>query len=246
MPARIARRLRDARTSAPCILALAALALGTAPLAAQTTLREHLDPARLRVGRDSFVVMLQGQPRGWQRLTMERAGTGWVVGDAITIDSLVTQASHISLDAALHETALRQEGRMRGREMKITLDFADGRARGTAITPTNPQGPLTIDTTVLAGTVDDNAVAPLLAAVRLRDSLDIAFPVMASGKGTVAPQRLRVLGSELVTVPAGQFDAWRVELSAGRSTVLFFVTKRAPYRVVKMSNGPAFEMQLLP
>ncbi|MDZ7630798.1 MAG: hypothetical protein U5K74_05410 [Gemmatimonadaceae bacterium] len=44
-------------------------------LAAQSAgpLRAHLDPARMRVGRDSFVVMMQGTPRGWQRLTMEAA-----------------------------------------------------------------------------------------------------------------------------------------------------------------------------
>ncbi|MCC7055622.1 MAG: DUF3108 domain-containing protein [Gemmatimonadaceae bacterium] len=236
-----ARLRRIARAS----VLLIAAAVIPVHLDAQTTLREHLDPARLHVGRDSFVVMIQGQPRGWQRLTVERAGTGWTVGDAITIDSLVTQGSRITLDAALHEQSLRQEGRMRGRDMRIVLDFAGGRVRGSALTPSAPAA-LQVDTVVAAGTVDDNAVAPLLAAVRLRDSLDISFPVLASGKGTVSLQRLRVTGRETVTVPAGTFDAWRVELTAERSRVLFFVSQQAPHRVVKMSNGPAFEMLLLP
>ena len=222
------------------------LALAT-PLAAQTTLRDHLDPARMRpAGRDSFVVMMQGKPRGWQRLTMERAGSGWAVGDAITIEGMVTQGSTVMLDAALHEVSLRQEGKMMGRDMKIALDFAGGRVRGSATTPSSgPTGTIQIDTAMIAGLVDDNAVTPLLAAVRYRDSLDISFPVMASGKGTVSQQRIRVTGTETVTVPAGQFDTWKVELQADRSRVYAFVTRSAPYRIVKLSNGPAFEMHLL-
>jgi hypothetical protein len=222
----------------------ALLTLAT-PLAAQTTLRDHLDPARMRpAGRDSFVVIMQ--PRGWQRLTMERAGSGWAVGDAITIEGMVTQGSTVTLDAALQEVSLRQEGKMMGRDMKIALDFAGGRVRGSATTPSSgPTGTIQIDTAMIAGLVDDNAVTPLLAAVRYRDSLDISFPVMASGKGTVSQQRIRVTGTETVTVPAGQFDTWKVELQADRSRVYAFVTRSAPYRIVKLSNGPAFEMHLL-
>ncbi len=217
-----------------------------APLRAQAPLRDQLDRSRLRAGTDSFVVMLQGKAKGWQRLTMARDGEGWQVGDAITIDSMVSQASVVRFDADLQERSLRQQGSMTGRDMKISLDWKDGRVRGSAMTPVSgPTGALTIDTTVAPGIIDDNAVAPLLLAVRWRDSLDFSFPVLSSGRGTVSQQRARVLGSETTTVPAGQFDTWRVELRADRSVMFVNVTKSAPYRVVKMSNGPAFEMHLL-
>ncbi len=235
------------RGSIPLVSILLCL-LATVPAHAQvsTTLREHLDPARMRVGRDSFVVMMQGAPRGWQRLTMERDAAGWLVGDAITIDSLVRQSSIVALGADLGERSLRQEGVMRGREMKISLDFADGRVRGTSMTPSSgPAGSIRIDTTMVAGLVDDNAVTPLLSAIRYRDSLDVTFPVLSSGKGTIAQHRIRVMGVETVTVPAGQFDTWKIEMQAERSRVYAFVTRTAPYRVVKLSNGPAFEMLLL-
>lgn len=236
------------KPSAALYFALTACAVvGASSLSAQaTTMREHLDPARLRSARDSFVVMLQGKPRGWQRLTVERTAAGWQVGDAITIDSMVSQASVITLSSSLDEQSLRQEGVMRGRNMKISLDFTDGRVRGSAMTPASgPTGATAIDTSVAAGTIDDNAVTPLLAAVRYRDSLDITFPVLSSGKGTISQHRLRVVGSESVTVPAGQFDTWRVEMRAERSVVFANVTRSAPYRIVKLSNGPAFEMLLL-
>ncbi len=221
-------------------------ALVGAPLAAQSTLRDAIDPSRLRVGTDSFAVILQGKTKGWQRLSVARDSKGWQVGDAITIDSMVSQGSIVRFDADLHERSLRQEGVMMGRPMKISLDWQNGRVQGTAMTPSSgPSGSLSIDTVALTGVIDDNAVAPLLAAVRWRDSLDFSFPVLSSGKGTVSQQRLRVVGTESTTVPAGVFDTWKIELRADRSVMIANVTKTAPYRVVRMRNGPAFEMQLL-
>jgi hypothetical protein len=218
----------------------------TAPLAAQSTLRDAIDRSRLRVGTDSFAVIMQGKTKGWQRLTMARDGKGWQVGDAITIDSMVTQGSIIRFDADLHERSLRQEGVMMGRPMKISLDWQNGRVQGTAMTPSSgPSGSMSIDTVALTGVIDDNAVAPLLAVVRWRDSMEFSFPVLSSGKGTVSQQRLRVVGTESTTVPAGVFDTWKIELRADRSLMIANVTKTAPYRVVRMRNGPAFEMQLL-
>jgi hypothetical protein len=87
---------------------------------------------------------------------------------------------------------------------------------------------------------------PLLPAVRWRDSLAVAFPVIASGKGTTSSWTLRVLGADTTTVPAGHFATWRVEMQAGRSRTEVHVTRSAPYRVVRIRNGPVFEMLLLP
>jgi hypothetical protein len=212
----------------------------------QVPLREHIDPARIRVASDSFAVVLQGKPRGWQRLRVSRVDAGWQLADAITIDTVVTQESISTLDADLGERSLRQEGRMQGKPMKIVLDWSAGRVRGTAMTPSaGPAGTLTFDTIAVAGAIDDNSITPLLHAVRWRDSLAIAVPVFSSGRGTTASYRLTVSGAEQVTVPAGQFDTWRIEMRAERSLLIANVTRSAPYRIVRMRNGPAFDVQLL-
>ncbi|MES3036191.1 MAG: hypothetical protein V4813_19470 [Gemmatimonadota bacterium] len=236
------------RSTALAVTLAAASLLTTARLGAQPvrgTLREHLDPTRLVAGSDSFVVIMRNAPRGWQRLSVARDGTNWLLGDALAIDGMMSQASTIRLDAALNESSLRQEGLMMGKPMRIALDTRQGRVTGTALTPSNPAGEIAIDVPQVEGLVDDNAVTPLLAIVRWRDSLAFSFPVLASGKGTVADFTLRTLGKESVTVPAGQFDTWRVELQMERARMIANVTTAAPYRVVRMSNGPAFEMQLV-
>ena len=229
------------------VLVAASLRCATA-LAGQsapTPLRDHLDPCRLQVRRDSFIVVIRGAPRGWQVLSTARDGAGWLLGDTLSIAGMVSQSSVIRFDSGLDETSLRQEGTMMGKPMRITLDVSGLRVTGVALTPINPSGELAIDAARTPGLIDDNAVTPLLAFVRWRDGFAASFPVLLSGKGTVTDFSVRTLGLEQVTIPAGQFDTWRVELQMGQARMVANVTTAAPYRIVRMSNGPAFEMQLI-
>lgn len=220
--------------------------VGARPLSAQSTVREAMDVARLRVARDSFVVMLQGKPRGFQRLTVSRTATGWQFGDAVTIDSMVTQSSVAEFDQRLQEISLTQAGDMTGRRMAIDLRFAAGRVRGRSMTPVSgPTGAIDIDTVIADGIPDDNAVLPMMAAIRWRDGLSFTAPVFSSGRGTITEYSFRVVGPESVTVPAGQFQTWRIEQRAQRSVTFVNVTTTQPYRIIRVSNGPVFEMLLV-
>jgi hypothetical protein len=74
----------------------------------------------------------------------------------------------------------------------------------------------------------------------------VRVPVLSSGKGTVSEYRLRVLQADTVTVPAGHFDVWRIEQQAERSVVTLFVTRAAPYRLVRMQqNGTPLDIVLV-
>ena len=236
---------RSATRAALLAFATCLSSLSSAVTAQATPLRAFLDPTRVRAASDSFVILMRGEAKGWQKLTSTADGAAWMVGDALAITGMGTQSSSIRLDARLEQQALRQEGMMMGQPMKIALDWHDGRITGRALTPSNPAGELAIDVAQVPGLVDDNAVTPLLAYVRWREGLEFTFPVLASGKGTVSNFAVKVLDSERVTVPAGDFDTWRVQLTMDRSRMAANVTKAAPYRVVRMSNGPIFEVQLV-
>ena len=229
------------------VLAGASLLCTTMLLGQSTTvvLRDHLDPSRLEARRDSFTVIMRGTQRGWQVLSTARDGEGWALGDALSIDGMVSQSSVIRVSARLDETSLRQHGTMMGKPMRIALDASGPRVTGVALTPNNPAGELAIDVPRTEGLLDDNAVTPLLAFVRWREDFSAVFPVLSSGKGTVSDVSVRTLGKEQVTVPAGQFETWRVELQMGVSRLVANITTAAPYRIVRMSNGPMFEMHLV-
>ena len=106
--------------------------------------------------------------------------------------------------------------------------------RGSARVP-GREGPrsLTIDTTLAAGTLDDNQMEAVLGALPLAANSRFTFPVYASGEGRVQTLTLAVAGEESVTVPAGTFSCWRIDLTGGSQALTFYVAKDAPYTLVK-------------
>ncbi len=46
-------------------------------------------------------------------------------------------------------------------------------------------------------------------------------------------------------MPVGDFDTWRVQLTMDRSCIIARNAMAAPFRWVRMSNGPLFEVQLV-
>ena len=69
--------------------------------------------------------------------------------------------------------------------------------------------------------------------------------MISSGKGTISNFAVKVLESERVTVPAGDFVTWRLQLTMDRSHMVANVTRSEPNRVVRMSNGSLFEVRLV-
>ena len=55
----------------------------------------------------------------------------------------------------------------------------------------------------------------------------------SGGEGVVRTLTLKVSGEDSVTVPAGTFACWKVEMTGGQVPFNFYVTKAAPYLLVK-------------
>lgn len=202
------------------------------------------DPARVLARSDSFAVMVQGRQVGGIRETIEKTASGFRL---VSVQALagMNQSTEVFFSRSLAMTSVKQEGQARGQAMKIDVTYERGRAKGSSTTP-GPQGMKTIavDTTVPAGAVDDNALQSFLPALPLGVGKTFQVPVFSSGQGTSKVMSVAVTGSESVTVLAGTFEAWKVDVTGGQVPVTFWVAKTSP-RVVKMgfAGAPmAFEL----
>jgi hypothetical protein len=224
--------------------ALVALAATSASVVAQAP--TAINFAAIVPRTDSFVVMVQGNPLGFQRTTIERTEDGLRVVDDVQIGRIMTQHTEVELggDGSLRST--KQTGQVRGNNTNIEITYHDGRAKGSATTPTL-SGLVTtrIDTTVEAGAIDDNLITALLPALDWSPTAVFTLPVFLSGKGYVQPLTVAVRKTEKVTVPAGTFDAYRVEISGGQGPVAMFITTDAPHRLIKVApQGAPLEFVL--
>jgi hypothetical protein len=195
---------------------------------------------------DSFVVMVQGKPLGFQRTSLERTEGGLRVVDDVQIGPIMSQHTEVELSADGSLRSTKQTGTVRGQSTSIDITYHDGRAKGSATTP-SMAGLVTtaIDTIVAAGAIDDNLITALVPAMQWTRAAMISLPVFLSGKGYEESITLAVRGTEKVTVPAGTFDVYRVEMSGGPALVALFVTTDDAHRLVKIApQGTPLEFVL--
>ncbi len=228
------RRLRTVGLLACAVLA--------APLHAQSPINFLALEAR----RDSFAVTVQGNVLGFQRTIVERTESGFRITDDVVIGTIMTQRTEIDLapDGAMRWT--QQTGRVRGQDTRIDIMYAGGRAKGTAMTPSATGGQtITFDTTLAPGTIDDNLITVLLPVFAWSPGATFTVPVFLSGKGEVHPLTLSAKVTESLTVPAGTFEVYRVEILGGSAPVAMYVTTTAPHRLIKVApEGAPLEFVL--
>ena len=205
-----------------------------------------LDPRLIVPGVDSFTVLLQGRPFGFARTEIQRTPAGIVVTERQELGPVITQTTTTTLSDQLQMRKVEQVGKVQGQDTKIDVTYAGGRAKGTARAPKPPSGAIeetTIDAEVPAGVIDDNVLTVLVPAMPWTASSKFTVPVFASGQGQVQTYTLAVTGTESVTVPAGTFQAYRVEVSGGQAPLTLYVAADAPHRVLKVSpTGIPVEM----
>ncbi|MBM4195067.1 MAG: hypothetical protein FJ202_11920 [Gemmatimonadetes bacterium] len=201
---------------------------------------------RLVPRTDSLGVFVQGNAFGFQRGVLERSGDGWKYTDDTQLGPIIQQHTEVTFGADLAMRQVVQSGKAQGMEMKIDVAYGGGRAKGSATTPQPTGGVKTIqvDAELPAGAVDDNAVAALLPAFKWAAGAKFPVTVFQSGKGAPTTVTLSVTGEESVTVPAGTFAAWKIDMAGSEQPVQFWVEKAAPYRLLKIALvGQPVEMR---
>lgn len=199
----------------------------------------RIDPSRLRATSDSFTVLVQGQPFGFQVSALRPAGDGWEFAERSALGPVIQQQTTVRFDAQLAMRSTEQSGRFQGRDLHLSVRYVAGRASGAGVTPGagQMQNVRYDDVPIPAGTIDDNLLVALLPFIEWRADASFRLSVFASGKGVVEPRSFRVEGEEVVTVPLGAFAAYRVTYAGGEAPGTYWIESSAPHRVLKF--GPS-------
>jgi predicted Zn-dependent peptidase len=190
-------------------------------------------PARLAAGTARYRVLLQGNPLGEETRTISlgnEGGRGVVtVITATSLGPFLRQHDTTTFDAAtMAPIRVRQGGAIQNQPTFVRLDYEGTRVRGAARAPA-PGRPTpqerTIDTTLAAGTLDDNQLGVFVLALPYAAGARWSVPVFSSGQGTVRTVTVAVTGEETVTTPAGTFQTWKVEVAGMEQTVNMYISK---------------------
>ncbi len=130
---------------------------------------------------------------------------------------------------------VEQRGTGRGLPLATDLAYEGGRVRGRSSTPAADGSFRSFDIDSAEGAVvDDDALQALGPALPLVPGTTSTATVVSASQSRMVPMTLTVRDQVAVDVPAGRFDAWRLEVAGPESTLAFFGTLAAPRRLVRV------------
>jgi hypothetical protein len=183
--------------------------------------------------------MVQGNPMGSYTSTLAREGDAWVATGSMQ-SAMMSQESEVRFRAAdLTPISTRQRQAQGPMQVEIDLQLANGRVTGRAQLPEQMGGERNVDSEVVAGTLLPGMDEYVLAAAELGEGRSITVPVFSVMSGNVTNVTYRVTAAEEVTVPAGTFPAYRVEVSGGPQPMTLYVRREAPHILLRQEFAGA-------
>lgn len=216
------------------------------------SIRFNAEKVPIGAHRYDMVMIVRGEERtiGWSDIMLTRVGenvrffavnSAAAIGLSERIEVLFSATSLAVLSHTAHMSSGLEQGHSR-------VDFAAGRAKGRVQQPA-PQGFRTSDVDLpMDDSVTDDAIADLLLTTAdLGPDMSGTFRAFKMSTGRIETTRVRVRGRETVSVPAGKFEVYRVELNGGRGVV--FVTTAEPRLLVaerlrKWVGGTVLELEM--
>ena len=196
-----------------------------------------IDAAKLVPASDSFTVLVQGQPFGYQASSLVRSDDGWTYTERSQLATIIQQTTTVTFGADLAMRRTEQSGRIQGQEMGVRITYAAGKASGEGQVP-GAQGMEPVrfaDVAVPAGTIDENLASVFLPYLAWGPDARHTLNVLTS-KGAVQPRTYAVSGEEPVTIAGAAVPAFKVSVSGGEAPAVIWIEKAAPHRVLKI--GP--------
>jgi zinc protease len=209
-----------------------------------------LDAAQFAPHTDSSQVQLQGKVIGYTVSDVHRSGDSLLYAERSSLgNGAFDQRTSVLLDPA--GGAVRRVDQVttqQGLTAETHLAYEGGRVKGQSAAP-QQDGSVRrydIDTVLPPGTVDENAVPFVVPALPLAPGKAFTLSFFTPSENAQKVLTFKVGSLEPVTVPAGTFQAYRIDVTGSRVPFTMYVTTETPRRVVKTEFvGQPFVVELV-
>jgi len=168
--------------------------------------------------------------------TRRTPGGEWEMTETTVLgDFDVAAVNRTVVDSEFSPVEFRASGSMFGNEVDISVDFEGAHASGNSVFP-RQSGPasLPIELPMPDGTLERTAVFFLAHALPYEEGAQLELSWLDTYSGQIQPITAVVTGTETLTVPAGEFTTWRIDLQGGTPSQVLWVSQDTPRRIVRM------------
>ena len=209
-----------------------------------------LDATQFVAHTDSSRVLLQGNATGFTVSEVRRPMDSLVYAERSNLAGGVFQQQTTVLlnpgDGSVRQ--VDQQTTQQGQKGETHLTYSGGRVKGSSAAP-QPDGSVKrfeIDTTLPPGTADENAVPFIVPALPLASSKSFTLTFFTPSENTVKVLTFKVTGPASVTVPAGTFQAYQIDVTGSRVPFTMYVSADSPRKVLKTEFvGQPFVVELV-
>jgi hypothetical protein len=200
-----------------------------------------LDASGLQPDTFTYQILAGGNEVARTTRSLTRQDDGLIrFGSEIAGPQRVTQ--EVVFDEAFGLVSSRHEISAAGQSVTVEARVEDGRIVGAIELPGGTQE---IEMAAPEGIMVGDMVELALRVAPLEEGLEMSFPLAVLQTESVENVTLTVAERAEVTVPAGTFDAFRVEM-AGPEAQTFWVEAAAPHRVLRIQvAGQPLSVELM-
>ncbi|MHB1132476.1 MAG: DUF3108 domain-containing protein [Chloroflexota bacterium] len=175
-----------------------------------------------------------GAKIGTSEATFVKDGSVWVLSNSDKIGN-VDQTSKVRVDG----TTLKPLGgektiKAQGTDAKIDTSYEGGNLKVTALV-NGEQKSGSVD--VPANALDNDQMLHTLRALPFAQGYEAKFVNVVSQNAAKVDTVVRVQAKEQVQVPAGTFEAWKVEADFGQTKQYAWYQVDAPHTLLQYDNG---------
>jgi hypothetical protein len=178
---------------------------------------ERFDLTALEPMELTYDVVVQGNAVGQMEQTLERVDGAWRLASDMALGPQNISQSVVVDDALVFRTASMT---MQAGPQTMTIEAA---REGGRVVGTMEAGPQSQEIDFQAG--DDVVVADALdlalRVAELAEGKEITVPLANLQTGSVENVTVTVVGREEITVPAGTFEAWKVEVGGAQAQTIW-------------------------
>lgn len=208
------------------------LALAAGLAAQEAKAAPKLDASLLKLGTGTYDWVMGGNSAGTVTATASKEGDVLVLKQSMESQMFTMQGELRYHLPDLAAVSLKQTAEAGGNTFVTTLKLENGKVTGTMALPPEAGGEKTFDVAVPEGTLLGDASVHL-SLMPLAVGQSVTFNIFSGQAGTAQPVTFKVTGEEKVTVPAGTFDAYKLEIAEGEQASNMWVTKSLPHELLK-------------
>jgi hypothetical protein len=175
-----------------------------------------------------------GSKVGTSEMGYAKVGSAWVLTNADKAAS-VDQSSEVRVDAStLKPLSGAKRIKSQGTDATVNTEYKDGKLDISAVV-NGANRSASID--VPSDSLDNDQLLATLRALRFADGYEGKYVNVVGASASKIDTTVRVQGKEKVDVPAGSFDAWKLELDFGQAKQYAWYQTDAPNQLVQYDNG---------